>query len=394
MSRQARCSNSGGFHVAIANMKTATTTLILCVGGLLALGMVMLYSSSMVQQGARYLYLQGLWAGAGILTCIVAALLDYRWLKKFVWVIFAVVVIALIAVLIPGIGELRNGSRRWFDLGFAHFQPSEAGKLALIVMLAYYGERYQRDIRSFFRGVVIPGCLIGAILIPIFLEPDRGTTILLAAVSGLMLLLAGVRWFYFLPPAIAGAGFMTYALMSDPVRMRRILSWLNPEETKNGAGYQAWQAMIALGSGGVSGLGIGNGRQKLGFVPEHHTDFIFSIIGEEMGMIATLGVIGGFVVFVLCGVYIAWHARDVFGLLLGSGVTFLVGLQAFINIGVVTSALPNKGLPLPFISYGGSSLLLMLLAVGVLISVARHGGPPPRDEEELEETDLRGAQFA
>lgn len=375
-------------------MKTATTTLILCVGGLLALGMVMLYSSSMVQQGARYLYLQGLWAGAGILTCIVAALLDYRWLKKFVWVIFAVTVAALIAVLIPGIGELRNGSRRWFDFGFAHFQPSEAGKLALIVVLAYYGERYQRDIRTFYRGLVIPGCLIGAILIPVFLEPDRGTTILLAAVSGLMLLLAGVRWFYFLPPAIAGTAAMTYALMSDPVRMRRILSWLNPEETKNGAGYQGWQAMIALGSGGVSGLGIGNGRQKLGFVPEHHTDFIFSIIGEEMGMIATLGVIAGFVVFILCGVYIAWHARDVFGLLLGSGVTFLVGLQAFINIGVVTSALPNKGLPLPFISYGGSSLLLMLLAVGILISVARHGGPPVRDEEELEETDLRSAQFA
>jgi cell division protein FtsW len=172
------------------------------------------------------------------------------------------------------------------------------------------------------------------------------------------------------------------------------MSWLNPEETKDGAGYQTWQAMIALGSGGVSGLGIGNGRQKLGFIPEHHTDFIFSIIGEEMGLIATLGVIAGFVIFVLCGVYIAWHAKDVFGLLLGSGVTFLVGLQAFINIGVVTSALPNKGLPLPFISYGGSSLLLMLFAVGVLISIARHGGPPVREDEELEETDLRGAQFA
>jgi cell division protein FtsW len=175
--------------------------------------------------------------------------------------------------------------------------------------------------------------------------------------------------------------------------MRRILSWLNPEETKDGAGYQAWQAMIALGSGGVSGLGIGNGRQKLGFVPEHHTDFIFSIIGEEMGLVATLGVIGGFIIFVLCGVYVAWHARDVFGLLLGSGITFLIGMQAFINIGVVTSALPNKGLPLPFISYGGSSLLLMLFAVGVLISIARQGGPPVH-EDEIEEADLRNTQFA
>ena len=375
-------------------MRTATTTLILCVSGLLSVGMVMLYSSSMMMEGARYLYLQGMWATAGVIMCVLASLLDYRWLKRFSWVIFALTIIALVAVLIPGIGELRNGSRRWFNLGFAHFQPSEAAKLALIIALAYYGEKHQREIRTFYRGLVIPGALIGAILIPVFLEPDRGTTILLAAVSGLMLLLAGVRWFYFVPPAIAGVAFMAYALISDPIRMRRILSWLNPEETKEGAGYQAWQAMIALGSGGVTGLGIGNGRQKLGFVPEHHTDFIFSIVGEEMGMIATLGIIGGFVIFVICGVYIAWHARDVFGLLLGSGITFLIGLQAFINIGVVTSALPNKGLPLPFISYGGSSLLLMMLAVGVLISIARNGGPPVRDDEELEETDLRGAQFA
>ena len=354
----------------------------------------MLYSSSMVMEGARYLYLQGMWATAGVVMCVLASLVDYRWLKKFSWIILALTIIALVAVLIPGIGELRNGSRRWFNLGFAHFQPSEAAKLALIIALAYYGEKHQREIRTFYRGLVIPGALIGAILVPVFLEPDRGTTILLAAVSGLMLLLAGVRWFYFVPPAIAGVAFMAYALVSDPIRMRRILSWLNPEETKEGAGYQAWQAMIALGSGGVTGLGIGNGRQKLGFVPEHHTDFIFSIIGEEMGMVATLGIIGGFVIFVICGVYIAWHARDVFGLLLGSGITFLVGLQAFINIGVVTSALPNKGLPLPFISYGGSSLLLMMLAVGVLISIARHGGPISRDDEELEATDLRGAQFA
>ncbi len=374
-------------------MKTATSTLILCVGGLLAFGMVMLYSSSMTQTGAHYLILQGVWAAVGILGCTAAALCDYRWLKKCSWLIFIAAVVALVLVLIPGVGVYKNGSRRWFDLGIANFQPSEAAKLALIVILAWYGEKYQREIRTFYRGMVIPGCIIGAVLIPIFLEPDRGTTILLGAVAGLMLLLAGVRWFYFAPPAVLGAGLMALALWSDPVRMRRILSWLNPEETKDGAGYQAWQAMIALGSGGVSGLGMGNSRQKLGFIPEHHTDFIFSIIGEEMGLIATTGVIVGFVVFILCGVYIAWHARDVFGLLLGSGITFLIGLQAFINIGVVTSALPNKGLPLPFISYGGSSLLLMLFAIGVLISIARHGGAPVHDDE-LEESDLRNAQFA
>jgi cell division protein FtsW len=156
------------------------------------------------------------------------------------------------------------------------------------------------------------------------------------------------------------------------MRRERILAFLHPEKYKNGVGYQSWQAMIALGSGGWTGLGLGNGRQKLGFVPEHHTDFILSIIGEELGLVATLLVVLTFVIFVICGLYIAGRARDTFGLVLASGLTMLIGLQAAINIGVVTSALPNKGLPLPFISYGGSNLLAMLTCVGLLISVARH----------------------
>jgi len=383
-------------------MKTATTTLVLCVSGLLALGMVMLYSSSMVQKGAHYLMLQGMWCGAGLLACVAAALCDYRWIKKFDWVplvILGACALLLGLVLIPGIGELKNGSRRWFDLGFANFQPSEAAKLALIIALAWYGEKYQSAIREFWRGLVRPGLMALVVLVLIFLEPDRGTTILLGAVTGLMLLLAGVRWIYFVPPAVGGAALMVYLLLIDPVRLKRILSWLDPEATKEATGYQAWQAMIALGSGGITGLGLGNGRQKLGFLPEHHTDFLYSILGEEAGLIGTFTVLAAFVAFVICGVYIAWHARDVFGLLLGSGITFLIGMQAFINIGVVTSALPNKGLPLPFISYGGSSLVLMLFAVGVLISIARRGGPAldqetGDDREEIEAMDLRSPQFA
>jgi cell division protein FtsW len=150
------------------------------------------------------------------------------------------------------------------------------------------------------------------------------------------------------------------------------------EQHKDGVGYQAYQAMIALGSGGWTGLGLGNGRQKLGFVPEDHTDFILSIIGEELGLIATLFILLAFVIIVICGIYIALNARDPFGFLLGSGVTLLIGLQAAINIGVVTSALPNKGLPLPFISYGGSNLMAMLTCVGILFSIARHA--PAREK--------------
>jgi cell division protein FtsW len=160
------------------------------------------------------------------------------------------------------------------------------------------------------------------------------------------------------------------------MRSERIYSWLHLEETRRDKGLQAYQAMIALGSGGLTGKGLGDGRQKLGFVPEHHTDFIFSIIGEELGLIATLLVVAAFVVIVFCGVHIAWNASDTFGLLLGSGLTFLIGLQAFVNVGVVTSALPNKGLPLPFISYGGSNLVMMLMSVGLLLSIARHAREP------------------
>jgi cell division protein FtsW len=191
-----------------------------------------------------------------------------------------------------------------------------------------------------------------------------------------MLLIAGVRWRYFLPPIVLGACGFAVSIWHDPLRMKRVFSWLYSEEYKDTVGYQARQAMIALGSGGWTGLGLGNGRQKLGFVPEHHTDFILSIIGEELGLIATLLIVLAFVAIVFCGLHIAMRARDTFGLLLASGLTLLIGLQAAINIGVVTSALPNKGLPLPFISYGGSNLLAMLASVGLLLSIARQARVP------------------
>jgi cell division protein FtsW len=224
-------------------------------------------------------------------------------------------------------------------------------------------------------GIAVPLGIIALMLSLIFIEPDRGTTILLAMVSGSMLLLAGVQWKFIVPPVILAAAGLAISILHDPMRMKRVFSWLDLEQTKDGAGYQAYQAMIALGSGGWTGLGLGNGRQKLGFVPEDHTDFIFSIIGEELGLVATLLVALGFVVIAVCGIYIALHARDRFGMLLAAGITLLIALQAAINIGVVTSALPNKGLALPFISYGGSNLLAMLTCVGILLCVARRAAP-------------------
>lgn len=353
-------------------MKFATTFLVFCVASLLMLGMVMLYSSSMAQVGARYLLMQLLWCGLGLVSCVAMAAVDYQQLKRFAWPIYGLAILLLILVLIPGIGAKVNGARRWLDLGGGmKFQSSEFAKVALVIALAAYASQHQRHMGEFQRGLLLPGAIVAGIVALVFVEPDRGTSILLAAVSGMVLLVAGARVKYFLPPVLGAGAFLTWSLWNDPMRMRRIFSWIYLEENKEGVGYQAYQAMLALGSGGVNGVGLGSSRQKLGFLPEHHTDFLFSIIGEELGVFATIGIVALFFGLVLCGLYIARHAREPFGFFLAGGLTFLIGLQAFINIGVVTSALPNKGLPLPFVSYGGSSLLMMLTAIGLLLSVAR-----------------------
>jgi len=352
-------------------MKVAVTTLVFCIASLLALGMVMLYSSSMAQVGAVYLTKQLIWCVLGVAACVAATVVDYRLLKRIWWVPLCVAVLMLALVLNKHFGAKLNGAQRWFRFGGLNFQPSEFAKLALLIALAWYGEHFQRQMPQWKRGLLIPGLLIGSTVGLIFKEPDVGNALVLATVSGIMLLVAGIRLRYFLPPVLAAAIGVGVFIYYNPVRSDRIHSWLHVEETKRNTGHQAYEAMVALGSGGLTGKGLGDGRQKLGFVPLQFSDFIFSIIGEELGLVATLLVIAAFVAIVFCGTYIAMHATDTFGLLLGVGITFLIGLQAFVNIGVVTGALPNKGLPLPFISHGGSNLLLMLTCVGFLLSIAR-----------------------
>lgn len=355
-------------------MKVAVTTLAFCVTSLLALGLVMLYSASMTQAGAHYLMMQLVWCLAGGALCVTAACLDYQVLKKVVLPLFLFSLVLLVLVMLPlphGLTKKINGAHRWFILPGIRLQPSELAKIALILALAWYGEHFHRRMHEWKKGLLYPMFIAGIMLALIFREPDWGTTCLLASVSLGMLLLAGADWRkMMLPVPVAVAGLVYFAL-HDPVRLKRICSWLDPEQTKDGVGYQTYQSVIAFGSGGWTGLGLGNGRQKLGFVPEHHTDFIFSIIGEELGLIATLAVILVFVVLTWCGFYIASRAKDTFGMLLAVGITLLISLQAVINIGVVTGAFPNKGLPLPFISYGGSNMLAMMVCVGLLFSVAR-----------------------
>jgi cell division protein FtsW len=355
-------------------MKTATSLLLFAVLGLLALGIVTLVSASTGQQEARYLIMQPIWAGIGLGALLVAASGDYRWLKKFWWALVLLAIALLVLVWVPHVGIMKNGARRWIGFQSVRMQPSEFAKVALIIAIAWYGERFQRHMGTFWRGVVFPGLGIGAMLFLIFKEPDVGTTLLLAAVSAAMLLVAGLRWRYVAPPAIIGLAAIALFIAHDPVRSQRVYAWLHPEETRLDKGMQTYQSVAALGNGGLRGMGLGEGRQKLGFVPEHHTDFIFSVIGEELGLAATLSVLFAFTIILICGVYIAWNAADTFGMLIATGITFLIAMQVVINLGVVTGALPNKGLALPFISYGGSNLVIMLGCVGLLINIGRHAG--------------------
>ena len=372
-------------------MKVAVTTLAFCAAALLALGLVMLYSSSWallnrsthVETGARDLIMQLVWCAVGFVFCVAATALDYQWLKKFIWPVFIFALLLLGSVFVPHLGRASHGAHRWIGIGPFTFQPSELGKITLIIVLAWYGDHYQRQMHTFKRGILFPAALAGVILGLIFVEPDRGTTILLCAVTGAMLLIAGVQWKHVFIPTALGAAGLAASILHDPMRMGRIMAWRHPQDHLNGAALQAQQAMLGLGNGGWFGVGLGNGVRKFGYLPEIHTDFIFANIGEELGLVATLFVVVAFVVMAVCGIYIAMHARDTFGFLLASGITFLISLQAAINIGVVTSALPNKGLPLPFISYGGSNLLAMLTCIGLLFSVARQAHAREKVSEPL-----------
>lgn len=360
-------------------MKFATTALVFCVAALVALGTVMLYSSP---AGSRLLTPQLIWLALGLGACVTAATFDYRKLKQrgVPWALLFFTCWLLIAALLPHIGVKRGGAHRWLNLHFMMFQPSELAKLVLIIALAHYTEHFQRQMRTFKRGLLIPGAFIVPVLGLIFLEPDYGTTLLLAAVSAVMLIISGVRLSYIAPVAMIGLLAVGISVWHNPNRLSRVIAYMHPEEHREGKGYQQYQATLALGAGGTTGVGLGDGRQKFGYVPENHTDFILSIVGEELGLVATLGVVVAFLIIALAGIFIASRACDRFGMMLACGITFLIALQAFINIGVVTTVLPNKGLPLPFVSYGGSSLLMMLTCVGVLLSVARHAHEPVRRE--------------
>lgn len=360
--------------------KHGVKILLLTVAGLIALGLVMLFSTSAFAQdshGDIYFFVkrQGLWLGVAVVVAVIAATVDYHLWEKYWYVFFGGAFVLLLLCFVPHIGLRINGSSRWINLGFGVAQPSELAKIAAIFFMAWWFSKFEKQSRGLIMGFVAPMAILSVLLILIALEVDLGNTALIGATGVAMMFVAGaaLRWLFAL--CLTGLGGIYFLAMNISERQGRILAFMDPEKFRLGEGLQQWQALIAFGSGGIDGLGLGEGRQKMLYLPYAHTDFIFPMIGEELGLKVTLATIICYILMTMCGCLIASNARDRFGLLLGFGAVMMVALQAVVNIGVTTSLLPNKGMPLPFISYGGSNLVVCLFMIGLLVNIHKQGRP-------------------
>ena len=360
--------------------KNVITVLLIAVAGLIALGLVMLFSTGAYARdshGDMYLFVkrQGLWLVVGICAALFAASMDYHFWRKWWWVFFAGSAFLLLLCFIPPIGQRINGSSRWINLGFGAIQPSEFAKVSSIFFVAWWFSREDLMFDNFKNGLLIPLAVLGIPMALIVMEVDIGNTALIGATAFAVMFVAGaaLRWLAVLVP-MAFASIFLVALMV-PERVQRLLAFLDPEKYRLTEGLQQWQGLIAFGSGGLHGLGLGEGRQKMHYLPYAHTDFIFPMIGEELGLKFTALTVTAFLVIMLCGALISANSRDRFGMLLGFGCTMMITIQSAVNLGVTTSLLPNKGMPLPFISYGGSNLVVCLFLIGLLINIHRQGQP-------------------
>lgn len=351
---------------------------LVCAVALATLGLTILFSSTVSKGADPYFFLkrQIIWLGASVIIGMVVSRLDLEYARRYAWIIAGAALVALVAVLVPGIGRTVNGARRWVDFGILKVQPSEFAKLALVFALAHYCGINQRHMATFKRGFMIPCAGIGMFAVFIIAEPDFGTTALTGVVGFTMLFLAGARLRYMVPTVLAGLGVFALMVWHDPVRFGRITAFLDVEGTKADGSYQLWQAILAFASGGLEGVGLGNGRQQMAFLPEAHTDFIFAIVGEELGLWATLGTVIVFAVIFWAGLAHLRRAPNLFGYLLMAGALLLLSLQAIINLGVVTGSMPTKGMSMPFISYGGSNLMLMGVIIGLIFNTRRAWSRP------------------
>jgi cell division protein FtsW len=358
--------------------------LFLAVLGLLVIGIVMLFSTSAFARDSHgdalfFLKRQAGWLGVGLIICVAAALIDYHFWQRTWWLWLTVAVITLACCYVPHFGMRINGSRRWIGFSPLSFQPSEIAKLAAVFFLAWWFSRYEKVSNHPLFGFVIPLAIVSALLALILFEVDLGTTALIGMMTFVVMFVAGTN--PILLGLLAVIGSSVIFVGATHARMERLIAFTNLERYKEDAGLQQMQALIAWGSGGIDGLGLGNGRQKMLYLPYAHTDFIFPMIGEELGLRVSLLVVFLFVVVIVCGIMVALHAKDRFGLLTATGVICLIALQAAVNIGVTTSLLPNKGLPLPFISYGGSNLVACLFGVGLLLNIYRQAILEPANKK-------------
>jgi cell division protein FtsW len=342
----------------------------------------MIYSASSIYAWEKYKdsffflkrHLSFLFIGA-FLTFLFMSV-DYRKLKKVARPLLILSILLLVLVLIPGIGREVAGARRWFRFKFISFQPSELANIAVIIYIADFIFRKSNYIRTFLHGFLPPMLILGLAALLILMQPDLGTALALGIVVFIMLFMAGVRLSYLLSVIVTSLPLFYILIFSVPYRRMRIMAFLNPWLDPKGSGFQIIQSQIALGSGGIFGVGLGQSRQKLFYLPAAHTDFIFSIIGEELGLLGTVGIILLFMIFIKQGLKIIKNSQDNFGYFLALGLVLMISFKAIINIGVSCGLLPTKGLPLPFISYGGSSFIFDMISVGILMNIARTGEYP------------------
>ncbi len=338
---------------------------------LVVIGIIMIFSASGIMV-SNFVLKQSVWAFLGMLALFCMAGIDYHKLQRLSRILLTVSGILLVLVLLGVLSDNPKGIHRWMRLGPIGFQPSEIAKICLIVYLADLIDRKQSRLKEFKKGIMPALIMLGIFSLLIYKGPDLGTVILLVMVAFIMLLIGGARIRHLVSLSLLSLPILIFTIVRTPYRLKRLWAFLDPSSDSKGAGWQVYQSLVALGSGGINGVGLGKSIQKFFYLPEPHTDFIFSIIGEELGFIGSLVIVVLFILFIWRGAKIAVHAPDLFGSLLAAGLTFTIGLQALVNIGVVTGSLPTKGVPLPFLSFGGSSLLCTMVGVGILLNISKH----------------------
>jgi len=356
--------------------RNADTMVLFIVLALAGLGITMVYSASCIlaleKFGNQYYFLQhqAILAMAGVVLMFAVMKIPYSVYYTLAYPILGIGLALLTLLYVPGFGHTVAGATRWLRLGSFVFQPSEVVKLTVVIFMSYSLSKKQEKIKTFSIGF-LPNIFIALVaLFLIMKEPDFGTSILLVVIVLIMMFVAGTKVRYIFLTMLGSLPIFYLLIIRADYRLARILVFLNPWSDPQHAGFQITQSFIAFGSGGLWGLGLGEGRQKLFFLPAPHTDFIYAVIGEELGFLGTALVLALFLTLVRSGIKIAWKTLDPFGCLLAIGITAMLGIQALVNMSVALGLLPTKGLPMPFVSYGGTSLIISFIAVGILLNIS------------------------